>query len=84
MMKFAELAAFDCARACEVITLSKDGEESLAADLATGPGLRLVNEFFAARFADRLCGLPLLTPVTTHAYTDPRAPWRRRRCPTSV
>ena len=70
MMKFEELAAFDCDMAGEVMTLSKDGEEILAADLATEPGIRLVNEFFAARFADRLGGLPQLARVTDGAFTD--------------
>ena len=75
MMKFEELAAFDCDMAGEVMTLSKDGEEILAADLSTEPGIRLVNEFFAARFAGRLGGLPQLTRVTDGAFTDTRAPW---------
>ena len=57
------------------MTLSKDGEEVLTADLSTEPGIRLVNEFFAARFADRLGGLPQLTRVTDGAFTDTRAPW---------
>ena len=78
MMKFEELAAFDCDMAGEVMTLSKDGEEILAADLATEPGIRLVNEFFAARFAGRLGGLPQLTRVTDGAFTDTRAPWISR------
>ena len=75
MMKFEELAAYDCDMAGEVMTLSKDGEEVLTADLSTEPGIRLVNEFFAARFAGRLGGLPQLTRVTDGAFTDTRAPW---------
>ena len=41
MMKFEELATFDCDMAGEVMTLSKDGEEILAADLSSEPGIRL-------------------------------------------
>ena len=75
MMKFEELAAFDCDMAGEVITLSKGGEEILTADLATEAGIRLVNDFFAARFADQLGGRPQLTRVTEGAFTDTKAPW---------
>ena len=59
----------------EVITLSKGGEEILTADLATEDGIRLVNDFFAARFTDRLGGRPQLTRVTEGAFTDTKAPW---------
>ena len=75
MMKFEELASFDCNMAGEMMTLSKDGEEILAADLSTEPGIRLVNDFFTARFANRLGRLPQLTRVTEGAFTDTKAPW---------
>ena len=75
MMKFEELAEFGCDMAGEVMTLSKDGEKILNADLSTEPGIRVVNEFFAARFANRLGRLPQLTRVTEGAFTDNKAPW---------
>ena len=74
MMNFEELAAFDCIMAGEVLTLSKNGEEILTADLSTEPGIRLVNEFFAARFADRLAACHNL-PASQGAFTDTKAPW---------
>ena len=75
MMKYEELAGFDCAFAGSRMTMSHDGTQLLDVDLDANDGIAAVNDFFARRFSDRLGGTPRLARVEDGAFTDTKAPW---------
>lgn len=75
MMKFEELAAFDCRFDGSRLTLIRDEVQLFDADLNDDDGIAAVNSWFSRQFDGRLGDSPRLARVEDGAFTDTKAPW---------
>lgn len=75
MMKYEELAAFDCRLEGSRLTLTQDEVQLFDADLDDDDGIAAVNSWFARQFDGRLGHAPRLARVEDGAFTDTKAPW---------
>lgn len=72
LMRNERLAAFKAVfdDASNVLTIRRDGEVVLQADLESAAGRELTERFFAAHFADELRGPPKLLSGGGYSFTD--------------